>query len=64
MSATSKLQWFYRLADTENRPVVDKWGEERTEIWGKKMQITIYRMDKQGLTIWHGELYSISYDKL
>ena len=33
------------------------------EVCGQEMKIMIYRMDKQGLTVHHKELYCISCDK-
>jgi len=33
-------------------------------VWGEQMQTIIQRTDKQGSTVYHRELYSISYDKL
>ena len=32
-------------------------------VWDYQMLSIIYRMDKQGPTVQHRELYSISYDK-
>ena len=56
-----------RLTDTENRLVVAKWvvGWEREGLGvrDEQMQTIIQRMDKQGPTVEHRELYSISYNK-
>ena len=38
-------------------------GRDGVGVWGQQMQTIIYRMDKQGPTIWHREAYSISCDK-
>ena len=41
------------------------WGRDVVGGWGQQLLAIIYKMDKQqGPTVQHGELYSISYDKL
>ena len=40
-----------------------EWGRGGLEVWDEKMQTIMYRMDKQGPNVEHGELYSISYAK-
>ena len=61
-----------RLTDIENRLVVAqgewKGGGAVAERWIWSLELVdancyIYRMDKQGPTVQHRELYSISYDK-
>ena len=39
------------------------WGWEELGAWDWQMPTIIYRMDKQGPTVWHRELYSICCDK-
>ena len=40
-------------------------GKEGLGDWDQQMRTIMYRMDKQqGPTVQHGELYSISYNKL
>ena len=39
------------------------WGEKGCGVWDQQMQTTIHRMDKQGPTIQHRELHSVSCDK-
>ena len=39
-------------------------GGAGTQVWDQQIQTIIYRMDKQqGLSVQHGELYSISCNK-
>ena len=38
-------------------------GMDGLGVWDQQMQTNIYRMDKQGPTVQHRELYSISCDK-
>ena len=44
----------------------EETGEQRDKlgVWDQQMQTTIYKTDKQGHTIKHRELQSISYNKL
>ena len=43
---------------------VGGWGRDGLEVWDYQMQTIIYRMNKkQGPTVQHRELYSISCDK-
>ena len=63
-------RWTYlwnRVIGIENRlmAVKEKGGWERDElgVWDERMQTGLFRMNKQGLTIWHRELNAISYDK-
>ena len=39
------------------------WERDEVGVWDQQMQTVIYRMDKQGPTVQHRELYSISCDK-
>ena len=39
------------------------WERVGLRVWDQHMQAGIYRMDKQGPTVQHRELYSISCDK-
>ena len=57
-----------RLTDIEHKLMVIKgekgWGREILGDWDQKIQPTICKVDKrQDLTIWHKELFSISYNK-
>ena len=52
--------------DIENGLVIAKrggWRREGLEVWNYQLQTSIYRRDQQGPTIYHTELYSMSYDK-
>ena len=40
-----------------------EWGRDGLGVWDQQMQTIIYRIDKQGPTVQHRELYSISCDK-
>ena len=54
-------------SDIEKRLTVTKrqgWGDE-LGVWGEQVHPTVYRIDRQqGLTIYHREVYSVSFDKL
>ena len=39
------------------------WGRDGLEVWDQQMQTIIYRMDKQGPTVHHRGLYSVSCNK-
>ena len=39
------------------------WGKDGLGVWDQQAQTIVYRMDKQGPTGQHRELYSISCDK-
>ena len=39
------------------------WGMGGLGVWNQQMQTIIYRMDKQGPTVQHREVYSTSCDK-
>ena len=52
--------------DIENGLVIAKrggWRREGLEVWNYQLQTRIYIRDQQGPTIYHRELYSMSYDK-
>ena len=52
-----------RLTHIEKRLVVSKGvgrGGQWMGVWDLQMQTIIYRMDKQGPTVYHRELYLIS----
>ena len=38
-------------------------GRDRLGVWDQQMQTVIYRVYKQGPTVQHGEVYSISCDE-
>ena len=40
------------------------WGSDGMGGWDQQTQAVIYRMDKQGPTVQHWELYPVSYVKL
>ena len=40
-----------------------RWGKDGLGAWDQQMQTILYRKDKQGPTVQHRELYSISCDK-
>ena len=39
------------------------WGGGGLGVWEERMQTIIYMMDKQGPTVEHRELYSVSCNK-
>ena len=41
----------------------EEWERERLGVWDQQLQTIIYRMDKQGPTVQHREIYSIFYDR-
>ena len=42
-----------------------KGGGDKLGVWDQQIQTTIYKIDKQqGPTVYHWELYSISFNKL
>ena len=40
------------------------WRRDGVGVWGSQMQTIICRMDKQGPTAEHRELYSVSYNNI
>ena len=41
-----------------------KGGVDKLEVWDQQIQTTVYKIDKQGHTVQHRELYSIPCNKL
>ena len=56
-----------RITDTDHRLTVAKgeWGQEKNElgVWDIVDANYYIKMDKQGPTVYHRKLYSISHDK-
>ena len=55
-----------KQAHVENKGMVTKQekGQGRNELGGwDQIQIAVYKIEKQGPTVCHRELYSISYNK-
>ena len=52
----------------ENKLMITKGGRGRRDklgVWDEQIHTTIYKIDKQqGPTVWHRELYSVSYKSI
>ena len=53
--------------DIEDKLTITKgergWGRDKVGVWDQQIQATVYEIDKQGPTVQHRELYSISCNK-
>ena len=46
-----------------HKQIQGRWERNKLGVWDQKIQITVNKIDKQGPTIQHRELYSESYNK-